>query len=70
MIDLPEVLPCSCHEHRLGALTQIKSHYYDLLEDEQGCWRWYCRGCERAGICQVQSPSVSYHQWLKHAKKS
>lgn len=62
---------CSCHEHRDGASDRFGDHRYTLEEEpwpEVGShrWRWMCSCSSAGGKWQGQSPSVSYHGWMRH----
>lgn len=60
---------CTCREHQDGAPTTIRGLTFTLFSNAPDAfsswWRWRC-SCGSAGQWQGQSPSVSYHQWLKH----
>lgn len=65
---------CDCAEHiNATPLTQIPGHEFHRQEDMagngEGHWRWRCR-CGGHGQWQGQSPSVVYHQWLRHIERS
>lgn len=62
--------PCSCHEHIDSCPTNIGSHYFTRIERPDGYWAWVCRPCKAHGQYQGQSPSVSYHGWLRHIERS
>lgn len=68
---LKPVPPCSCHEHTTdeNTPTVIGRHTYWCYTDDRGWWRWECRGCNSKGQFQGQSPSCSYHSWLKHVER-
>lgn len=61
--------PCSCTEHIIQAPTELgHGHVYHCQQRPDCWWIWVCE-CGASGRWQGQSPSVSYHQWLRHAER-
>lgn len=67
--EKPVEPPCSCHEHRESAPVVLKGHSFDRVARADDYWSWVC-SCGAFGRWQGQSPSVSYHSWLRHIERS